>query len=229
MSVPYADILILALVAGFILLRLRSILGEDSGFDGRGDQQDGAGPLSRPKTDKVLPLRPGDMPPLDLDKAKASKDKDLVKELPNFLQEKIEDIKKIEPGFDLSEFIGGAKGAFEMVLKAFNENDHETLKYLLADDIEDMFVEEAEKMANAETKSETTLVSIAEATVEDVELKKKHASITLKIVSEQIYVERDDDDNIISGDASQVERVEDEWTFERDLGANSPNWIVSAT
>ena len=62
-----------------------------------------------------------------------------------------------------------------------------------------------------------------------MELKKKHAAITLKIVSEQIHVERDEGGAIISGNASQVERVEDEWTFERDLGANNPNWIVSAT
>lgn len=222
MSIPYADILILALIAGFILLRLRSILGEDVGFDSRSD----AAP--RDHEEKIVPLRPGDMPLKEHDEQEED-ELTVESSLPTFLQDRIAEIKQIESSFDLEEFTQGAKGAFEMVLKAFHENDHETLKYLLADDIEDMFVEEAEKRANADTKSETTLVSIAETDIEDIELNKKRASITLNIISEQIIVERDADGKIVSGDASHVERVEDRWTFERELGSKSPNWIVSAT
>lgn len=227
----YADIIILALVAGFILLRLRSILGEDSGFDGQNNDpasKDNSAPTKNEA--KVLPINPRDFArKLEQEINSAVADKELIDALDGSDQKTIAAIKAIEPEFDLKRFIDGAKGAFEMVLKAFHANDAETLRYLLADDIEEMFVKEAQAMQDSEIKTETTLVSIAEAVVTDVNLRKKHASISVRFISEQISIERSKDGEVVGGDASRVERVEDEWTFERDLGAKHPNWIVTAT
>lgn len=224
MSIPYVDIIIMALVAGFILLRLRSILGQDAGFDGK--DVDKSAP-KKAMDHKVLVLRPGDL--VQPKEPEEPADKALLDSLSQPLQDAVRQIKAVEKDFDLEYFIGGAKGAFEMVLKAFNENDAETLKHLLADDIEEMFVAEARARHEAATKLDTTLVSIAQVDIRDIQLNKKHATITLGFTSEQVTVERDKDGEMIGGDAKDVQRVEDEWVFERDLGSRSPNWIITAT
>lgn len=232
MSIPYADIIVLALVAGFILLRLRSILGEDSGFDGRSQNDNEMHDRSTDDGDKdntkVFPIGPSIAAAVKADLEEPS-DKKLIDAMDAPLKDRIADIKKIEPSFNVEHFVNGAKGAFEMVLKAFHENDKETLKYLLADDIEEMFVAEAERNHNADPKTHTTLVSIPQADIIDIDLRSKHASIDIRFVSEQITVERDKDGNITGGDASEVNRIEDEWTFERDLGSKSPNWLITST
>ena len=237
MSIPYLDIIVIALIAGFILLRLRSILGQDAGFDNHADKQDNDPSASSKGTahrdgkasQKIFPLNPNDLAAvLNLEKEEDA-DKALTDELDDSLQDALKEIKEMDAEFNLGQFIEGAKGAFEMVLKAFHENDEETLRHLLADDIEQMFVSEAEAREKSATKSDTTLVSFPSADVIDVELKKKIASITLSFTTEQIQVERDDEGKIISGNPSHVQRVEDEWTFERDLTSRSPNWIVTAT
>lgn len=230
MSLPYADILILALVAGFILLRLRSILGEDAGMDPPSNNtpanhdrfaEDAA------EDGNVLPLysRPQSTEQIKEEAA----DKALLDALDENQRDAVAEIKKIEPDFDLNRFITGAKAAFEMVLQAFHENDKDTLKHLLADDIEDLFVEEAEKNQHGDTQTHTTLVSIPEVTILDVDLTRKHATISVRFVSEQITVERDKEGKMVSGDPSAVHRIEDEWSFERDLGAKHPNWTITST
>ena len=238
MSIPYADILIIALIAGFILLRLRSILGQDVGFDGRGGDDsfraNDATPSGSKEEPKILQINPKEFArkleqELKGEEEAKAPDQEQLDKLEEAQRETVAEIKKIEATFDLNRFLEGAKGAFEMVLKAFQDNDAETLKHLLADDIEEMFVEEAKARQEGDTKMDTTLVSIAEAKITDVELRQKHASISVQFISEQVSVERDKDGEIVGGDVSHIDRIEDEWTFERDLGAKHPNWIITAT
>lgn len=231
MSIPYADIVIIALVAGFILLRLRSILGEDVGFDGKSDAPHHPRDVTSDgeETDEptVLPIRSGE----ELKKRLEEELKPDVayEQLSMEKQDIVSEMKKYEPSFKLDRFMEGAKFAFEMVFKAFQENDKETLKHLLADDIEDLFVAEAEANHKADPRTETTLISITETEITDMDLNGKRAEITVRFVSEQIAVERDKEGKIVGGDASLVNQVEDVWTFERELGARNPNWTITAT
>ncbi len=230
---PYADILILALVAGFILLRLRSILGQNTGFDGRSDTPDQppaskdttnnpeSAVLSFPQLQQVLakaklePVAPSDQ--VAIDKLEAN------------TKTAVEAIKAADPQFNLNAFIDGAKAAFEMVIKAFNSNDKITLAMLMKPTLAEVFIRESEARAASENKPETTLVSIVSVEVRAAELSGKMARVTLGILSEQVHVVRSSTGEIIEGNPSHVERVEDEWVLERDTTSKNPNWTIIDT
>lgn len=226
---PYTDIIILALVAGFILLRLRGILGQNHDMDERppmppkdvsADMSD-SGMLSFPQARQEAGAK--------AEAANADLDKPIIDGLDATIKTGLEQIKAVDPSFSLTRFLEGAKAAFELVLKAFNANDRGMLTMLLAPTLAEVFVQEAEKRAGSDNKAETTLVSIVAAEVRAAELVRKTARITLGILSEQVHVVRDKEGKIIEGNPSQVERVEDEWIFERDVTSKNPNWMIVDT
>jgi predicted lipid-binding transport protein (Tim44 family) len=225
MSSSYADIIILAFVAGFILLRLRSILGQQTGFDGTPKPM---APDAKRKEDIIVQLT---------DKVRAVKQDVLTQKadvaLPEGLSESskqaVAAIKKADASFTLADFLRGAKGAFEMVFDAFLKNEKATLEMLLAPDIAKTFVAEAAARKQGERITETTLVAVESMTIKQVDFLAPKARITVNFISEQVTVVRDAAGKIIEGNASHVERVEDEWTFERDVNAKNPNWVVIDT
>lgn len=218
------DIVIIALIAGFIILRLRSVLGQNTGFDPRRDKVEKT--EARGET-PVLPL-PKSFP-LPRNEPEIVRAEPWPERLSDAVKQGLDAIRKEDPSFQLNRFLDGARGAFEMVLKAYHDADKEALRMLLSPPIAEVFIREAERNKTADERTETTLVAIENCDVIEANLNKKTAQIRLRITSEQISVVRDKDGKIIEGDPSSVERVEDEWTFERDVNARGPNWVITDT
>ncbi len=137
-------------------------------------------------------------------------------------------IRVADPMFDAASFLEGAKIAFEMVFDAFNKGDKATLKTLLAPAVYDEFASEIEARQNQDSRHETTLVSVESTRIAGAAKDKNQARLTVRFVSEQITVVRSKEGKIIEGDPSQVDRVEDEWLFERDITSRNPNWKIMA-
>jgi predicted lipid-binding transport protein (Tim44 family) len=136
---------------------------------------------------------------------------------------------KADPDFDPTQFLDGAKMAYEMIVAAFAEGDEKTLKQLLGDDVLDGFTRAiAERDERGETHH-TTLVGIDKADMIEAELKDKQAFVTVKFVSELISVTRNAEGEIIDGDPKKVREVTDIWTFARDTDSRNPNWKLVAT
>ena len=223
-GIPYADIVILALVAGFIILRLRSVLGsrpeDDVDFmkrDVRPQLQQQADPIVQidAKSSKPKP-RDDDDPFLaalgEGDKADALKA-----------------IKEADPFFTATSFVEGARRAYEMVFDAFAKGDKPTLKMLLSDALYDTFSGEIDARPQGGEKSETTLVSVTVEEMLEATLVKNIARISLSFQSEQVTVVRNDDGQIVGGDASDIHHAQDSWTFERDITSKNPNWKIIET
>ena len=223
-SMPYADIVILALVAGFILLRLRSILGTKQGHDNpdffRKELQQ-----RREMQEPIIQL--GEK--INRLKQKEEADKDLQAIEDASVKDALALIKAKDPSFSISQFMSGARYAFEMVFDAFAKGDKETLKMLLNDELYAHFTSEVEKRTSSEQKEETTLVSAQAKTITKATLVNNTAKISVRFVSEQIVLVRDASGTILEGDASQGHEAEDEWTFERDVTSKNPNWKIIDT
>lgn len=211
---PYLDILLIALVAGFILLRLRSVLGEKTGFE---DSQ----PRPTPLTDDTPMLRPREVPSPEVE--------DNLEKLEPSIRSGVEAIKKRDAEFSVAHFMQGAKGAFDMLFDAFAKGDKPVLKMLLSPELYDTFAKEIDARATQTVKTETTLVAIREEEMKEASLEGSVARIRVRFVSEQIHVQRDASGVLTGGNPSQSEHVEDEWVFERDLSARSPNWKIIET
>jgi predicted lipid-binding transport protein (Tim44 family) len=221
-GIPYADIVILALIAGFILLRLRSVLGQKTGND---DPQ-----FFKPE-DKLVQK---DVPIVQVgDKAKNK----LTEPADAYMQtvtgeaiiQTIAEIKKLDPQFIATNFLQGAKMAYEMVFDGFAKGDKKTLEMLLDKPIYDSFAAEIDARALAKEKTELTLVSVRSKDILRATLVDNKAQITVKFDSEQVSVVKDEHGTIIGGSPNQTVLMDDEWTFERDVASKNPNWKIIET
>lgn len=221
-GLPYADIVILALVAGFILLRLRSVLGQKGGND-------------NPQFFKREPEKDAKEPVIHISN-KSLKNK-LADETDSYLYTlnnpaiaaTIADIKKVDPAFSATGFLQGAKMAYEMVFDAFVKGDKKTLEMLLDKPIYETFSHEIAARENADTITETTLVSVKARDIVNASLVGTKARLAVKFDSEQASVVKDKHGTIVGGNASELSPIDDEWLFERDVSSKNPNWKIIET
>ncbi len=223
-TIPYANLLILALVAGFILLRLRGILGKDLG----NDQPNFFNRAPIEKTDRdqpIVQLHEKLLKP----KPKEEADPYLAALGDTPVASGLKRIKEEDPEFSASEFLEGAKLAFEMVFDAYVKGDKDTLRMLLSDALYKEFSGEVDSRAGEENKRETTLVSILGKDITQARLEGTTAHIGVRFISEQVSVMRNPQGEIVGGDPSALQHIEDEWVFERNTHSKNPNWKIIET
>ena len=221
-GIPFGDLIILGAVALFIILRYRSVLGEKSGHDFSKNKQD----KPESEAEKVVHISGKTMTQTELE---AQDEKTLADIDDPEMSQAIAKMKTTDANFSIQEFLAGAKMAFEMVIKAFNERDYDTLKMLLAEDVYESFESELKAQEKKGHQAITTLVSLEGAEITEAELKRSKANITVQFTSEQINIVKDKDSKVVEGDASDIDNIVDEWTFERDLKSRNPNWTIVAT
>jgi len=207
-------IVLFAVLAGFLLLRLRSVLGRRTGNERRpGDplvtQRSLNFPSSQPAANDLV-----------IDATARPAGAGLTG---------IAALKAADPSFDEDHFLNGARGAFQIIVKAFAAGDTAALEPLLNKDVYGAFVEAIRSLRAAKETLQTTLVSIKSATIVDASIDGASALITVKLVSDQINVTRDADGHVVEGDPEKAVEKTDFWTFSRPLRARDPNWILVAT
>jgi predicted lipid-binding transport protein (Tim44 family) len=227
--------LIFIVLAVFVIWRLRSVLGQKTG-----SEQPPFDPMSR----RDAPLRPGNAP--------AEPDHNVVRlpgangarpaaEVPPAerwkgiaepgtpIAEALDGIVRLEPAFNPTEFLEGAKGAYEMIVTAFAQGDRKSLKNLLSRDVYEGFERAIVDRDKRGEKAETTFVSIDRADLVGVEVRNRVAQVTIRFLSKLITVTRDAQGNVVDGSPEAVVDVTDVWTFARTLGTRDPNWQLVAT
>ena len=227
--------LIFIVLAVFVIWRLRSVLGQKTG-----SEQPPFDPLSR----RDAPLRPGNAP--------AEPDHNVVR-LPGAAEVRptaevapserwkgiaepgtptaaaLDGIVRLEPAFNPSEFLEGAKSAYEMIVTAFAQGDRKTLKDLLSREVYEGFERAITERERRGETVETTFVSIDKAELAGAELQGKTAQIVVRFLSKLISATRDASGSVVDGSPETVSDVTDVWTFARSLGSRDPNWQLVAT
>jgi predicted lipid-binding transport protein (Tim44 family) len=219
----FVDIILFALIAGFLILRLRAVLGRRDGHQSRTPD-----PFAQPKTeradDKVVRLPERNERPADAGTAASD-----TETAGNPLETGLKQIKIADPRFDIEKFISGARVAFEYILNAFAAGDTETLEPLLSPEVCANFAQSIRARQAARQRLETKLVAIKSAEVVEAYMAGRTAHVTMKFVSEQISALYDAAGAVIEGDPNMTTEVTDFWTFARDTRSGDPNWILVAT
>jgi len=213
----FLDIILLAMIAGFIALRLRSVLGRRTGFEQRRPQP-GAQPPATQDGDNVVPLP---------DRRKAEEAQAILKSSPAGAG--LGRIQATDRSFDPVDFLAGAKGAYEMIVSAFAHGDKDTLRPLLADDVFGSFSGAIDERNERGERLTSTLVAIKSADIVEADVKGRMAEVTVKFVSDLINATHDNSGRLIHGSTTTPEEVTDIWTFARDVRAADPNWTLVAT
>ena len=215
------DIIIFAMVAAFILLRLRGVLGRRTGHERR---------PSRPVTRRTVEASSEKVVRLAEREAQAEGPLDDFRDVGDAtLAAGLTRIKRADPNFTREQFLEGARAAFEIVVAAYAAGDDDTLRPILADDVYRRFARAIRDRAAARHNLETVVVSSDEAKIIEAGMNGRTAMVTIRFVTHQINVTRDSDGKLIDGDPSDAVEVVDIWTFERDPSSRDPNWLLAAT
>lgn len=223
-----------ALLAIFVLFKLRTVLGARTGTE-RPPQN----PFNPPNrvdekpsieaTEANIARLPGAAEP-NVDKERRS---ETIKRGEANSQSKalpgLDDIASTDTGFSVASFLTGAKGAYEMIVTAFAGGDKATLRTLLANEVYDGFESAIVAREGRGEKIETKFVSIEKAMIEDAHLRGTTAQITVRFGSKLITETRDKEDKVIDGNIGKVIDIVDVWTFSRDANSRDPNWKLVAT
>lgn len=218
MSTGFIDIILLAMIAGFIILRLRSVLGRRTGHEGQ--------PHSAPGK-----LQPADGPD---DSAAGGPDEDhgadvIPLNVDSKTRRALSEISRADHSFDLERFLAGARQAYEMILEAFWKGDKDTLRQFLSKDVYEQFASAIDERERKGHKHESRILDITEMKIVEAALEDQSAEITLAFQSDVVLVVRDEDGKLVEGNTSDTIRVDDVWTFARDVDTTDPNWTLVST
>ena len=217
---PFLDIVLFAMVAAFIILRLRGVLGRRPG-NGRTNQ----GAVSRQqRADEnviTLPDRAQDSP--------AGTDQEFASEEEAVVAAGLSEIRLADKQFDPEEFLQGGRAAYEMVVTAYAVADDSVLRQLLSDDLYENFTGAIQDRITEGHTLETTLLTIRTAEIVEAGLSGGTAGITVKFVADVINVTREEDGTVVSGDPDKAQEVTDFWSFARDARSSDPNWHLVET
>jgi predicted lipid-binding transport protein (Tim44 family) len=208
------DILLFAAIAGFLVVRLRSVLGRRTGLEQRRD------PFQRP------PLTPPSAAPTP---APPPRLQAINGGAPPAAAGPTGAIKAADPSFVDETFLEGARGAFEIIVKSFAAGDKTALEPLLSKDVYQSFAGAIDARLAAKETMETRLAAIKSAELADSAIEATTGFVTVKFVTDQANVTRAADGKIVDGDPDRVSEHVDFWTFARPLRSRDPNWTLVAT
>jgi predicted lipid-binding transport protein (Tim44 family) len=209
------DILLFAAIAGFLVFRLRSVLGRRTGNERRRD------PFATPPAgapDKVVPLPPRGRTIEGVATPVAAAGSDGLAA-----------VRAADPSFDQKRFLDGARGAFEIIVNAFAAGDTVALRPLLSDEVYDSFAQSIRQRQAAGETLETSLMSIKSAEIAEGSAQGNTVLVTVKFVSDQINVTKGAGGKVVDGDPERIVEKSDFWTFSRNVRSRDPNWILVAT
>lgn len=220
MSSAIIQLLVLAGIAVFLILRLRSVLGTRDGFE----------KPPAPLSDNDVARRRG-RPEFDV--IEGGPDRDITDHVEDGSDaaKALAAMKMAEPGFSVSEFLGGARGAYEMILMAFENGDLDEIRSFLSADVAEAFESVIAEREREGLTVEANFIGVREVSLQDASFDREtnEGEVTVRFIGEMTSVVRNADGEIVEGNASEIKRQRDGWTFSRIMGSNDPNWVLVAT
>jgi predicted lipid-binding transport protein (Tim44 family) len=215
-EIAVTEIVLLAMVALFVGLRLYSVLGRRTGHE----QQ----PILRPAetaagTDAAAPA--GE---LAVDRPETG----------GFVYEEpatpgIRAIVAADSDFDVGRVLEGAQSAYRMILEAFWRGDREELRHLVAGEVLATFENAITAREEAGEQLDNRLVQIEKAVIQDARLTGRTAEVDVRFDADIAAVTRDREGKVIAGTMSDAIPTHDVWTFRRNLASGDPNWLLVET
>jgi len=220
-SFQILDLIFLALIAGFLVYRLRNVLGRRSGYEQTPEEMAGR----KPSHDNVVDLAsarsaeaPGEAPALVLPPGTDPK-----------VGDGLTRIQAEDPDFDPEAFLGGARKAFEMIVCAFAEGRLEDIRPYLGTEVFANFAVAVQEREAAGETAETQVISVKSSKITEAEMKGRDAVVSVEFVTEQVNLVRNAEGAVVDGDANFIATLTDVWTFARDVHSGDPNWKLMVT
>ncbi|OYX67336.1 MAG: preprotein translocase subunit Tim44 [Sphingomonadales bacterium 32-64-17] len=212
------EIIILAMIAAFLGMRLYSVLGrraehEEEMVANRFERPEDAAPKPAPSVTQ----------------AEAPRVENLTGGFAPAIENGLREIAAADRSFQLIPFLEGARGAYQMVLEAFWRGDREELRQLCDDDVYASFEGAISEREAAGYVLENRLIRIEDSTIHSAVLDGRTARISVRFVSDIASLTRDKDGAMIAGSLDDAVESRDIWTFSRNVNAAGPDWLLDET
>ena len=217
MSNPILQLLVLAAIAVFLILRLRGVLGTRDGFEAPRLPEDQTARKRFEVIEGGAEVQESDI----ADHAEPG----------SATARALEQMRRVEPDFAVGPFLAGAKSAYEMILMAFERGDLSEVRGFLAPPVAEAFEAViAERTARGLT-TEAQFLGTRETALAGAEFNPDTgmAELSVRFVGEMITATRDSQGNVVEGDPRAARKQRDVWTFARRMGQDDPNWQLVAT
>lgn len=208
-------VILFAMVAGFLALRLYAVLGKRTGHEQA---------LPKPAEERVA------APPVARTIEAVPETRDSAnRTIESGAETGLRAVVSADPSFDVAKFLEGAKSAYRMILEAFWKGDEETLRFLVDEDVRAAFEQAiADRKARGEVL-DNRLIAIERATISEAGVENKVAQVTVRFDADVVAVTRDGEGNVVAGSLSDAVITHDVWTFARKLRSDDPNWKLVET
>jgi predicted lipid-binding transport protein (Tim44 family) len=217
MNSPLIQLLVLAGIAVFLILRLKNVLGTREGFE--------KPPVPKPNATRS--------PGPDLEVIEGGPDLDIADHVPedSDAAKALAAMKRIEPSFHVAEFLQGARGAYEMIVMGYERGNLDEIQPFLSEDIYESFVDGVAAREDQGLSIEADFIGVRELRLTEATFDKDtgEAELTIRFVSELTSAVRDAGGDIIEGSLTEAKRQKDTWIFARTMGADDPNWLLVST
>lgn len=211
------EIVILAMIAAFLGLRLYSVLGRRAEHE-----EEPAVPTRFERGEQ--PARPVPVPAAETPNAPRA-----ISGFSPAVEQGLRDIGAADRRFDPMAFLEGARAAYGMVLEAFWRGDREELRELCDDDVYQSFVAAIDAREAAGETLDNRLVRIEETSIHAAQLDGRTARISVRFTADIAAVTRDKDGNVVAGSLDDAIESTDIWTFSRDVTSSAPDWVLDET
>ena len=215
MNPALIELIILAGIAVFLFLRLRSVLGTREGFEK---------PRMQPKNEA---------PKRDFKVIDGGEDKDITDNVDKNSKsaEALKSIKSEDENFTVNEFLSGARSAYEWILMSFEKNEIDEIRELLSEEVAEAFDAVVDQRVSQGLTIEAEFIGIREMKLVEATYSSntKTAEISVSFVGEMTSVVKNSSGEIVEGDSKQIKRQKDTWTFSKDIKSSNPNWLLVAT
>ncbi|MBW0158132.1 Tim44/TimA family putative adaptor protein [Sedimentimonas flavescens] len=217
MSNAVIQLIVLAGIAIFLILRLKNVLGTRDGWE-----------------DPDAPLeRPGPAQRRGFEVIEGGPDQDITDHVAEGspAARALAQMKQAEPSFNVTSFLQGARGAYEMILMAFETGDLEKIRPFLSPEVFAAFEGVVQARAEQGLDIQAEFMGLREMVLSEAEYdaSSREAEITVRFLGEVISVARDANGNVVEGDPRSPRKQRDVWTFARKMGSADPNWQLVAT
>lgn len=217
MNSSLLQLLVLAGIAVFLILKLRSVLGTREGFEKPPVPLEDVTPRAKRNFEVI----------------EGGPDRDIVDQVPDGSDaaKALAAMKVAEPSFSVGEFLKGARGAYEMILIAFERGDLDSIRPFLSDEVEASFAQAINAREREGLTVQADFSGLREMTLTEAEFDEisRSGEITVRFVGELTSVVRNKAGEIVDGSATELKRQRDSWTFARKMGMQDPNWQLVAT
>jgi len=215
------DLIFFVMVAAFLIIRLRSVLGKRTGNEKKHGENISVGLKQINKDFQNKQLKEANNINKNLKISEDIRDKNI--------KSKINKLIELDPHFNYKEFLKGAKIAFERIVQNYSSGDVKKIKNILSPEIFKSFSNAAELRKKKKQVLEHTLISFKTAEIKDILFNTTIVSIVVKYVTEQVNTVKNAKGETIDGNSDYVENHNDLWTFSRNIKSSNPNWTLIVT